>query len=143
MAAAGLGATQVVANGAPGEQQPSRACEAVDRHPHADAERVVNGAWAKGRETTEFFADGTYRVARCNSDGSLAVQQHVGPVRVPGGGTEMLVIAETRPFSGGRLVERSPLYGDPRDPAFIRLWERDRALILADVLSPTDSTGGR
>jgi hypothetical protein len=115
--------------------------------PSASASRVIDGHWLdarrSGRETTEFFAGGSYRVTRCGEDGRFVRSQTVAPVPIPSGGSALLPISEVRPTGlpqpDGRqlLVERSGIYPDPQDPRWARIWRADRQEILARVLPPT------
>ena len=105
--------------------------------------RVVNGAWttatgAPAGETTAFFAEGSYRVSRCDVNGALVVSQLVAPIPVPGGATSNLVVAETQPLSG--LGEWGTLISDwlpPDDPEFVATWPVHGQGYEAAVIPPT------
>lgn len=109
----------------------------------AQAQRVTsytNGVrTAGGTETTARYFDGSYRVAYCDLMGTLVVSQHVAPIPTPDG-VAMLVVAETKPVTGGELEVNQYLYGSATDPYVKQAWGRDKLQILANVIPPTTST---
>jgi hypothetical protein len=115
-----------------------RLLEDYDRDPPV---RVVNGVWVAatgaGGETTEFFADGSYRVSRCGLTGLLVVSQWVAPIEVPGG-IAMLVREETKPIgTAGDFGSLTSDWLPPSDPEFIATWPQYRDEYLAEVIPAT------
>jgi hypothetical protein len=84
------------------------------------------------REVTEFFADGAYRVSRCDPGGALTVWMSVGPIADPDLGTVAVPLTV-----GTRQSVVSFLAGDASDPEWAADWRAARAGWIAQVLPPT------
>jgi hypothetical protein len=89
-----------------------------------------------GFETTAWYTDGSYRVARCDTMAQLERSQLVQPVPVPTG-TAMLPTSEVERDESGRLVGWDAVYGLPEDLHVQEVWATQRELLLSDVLPPT------
>ena len=124
-----------------GGANPSTACD--DGTPRPRASRVVSRVnrpgVVRGPETTVRFDDGAYHVARCDALGHFVRAQTVEPVPVAGGGTAMLVTAESHPtVDGGAGVQTTYLdYAPPTDPAAARDWTEHKDKYLDNVIPPT------
>jgi hypothetical protein len=98
---------------------------------------VVRSEQGNRTEVTRHHGGGRYQVTRCDGSGDLIVSQLVAPVRVPGGGTSPVVLAETKPDGGGVLATRHIEYGDADEPVWAELWRRYGAQDRDAVIPPT------
>ena len=108
----------------------------------SDAVLIVNGAWTGGTQSTEYFEDGAYRVARCGPTGAFVSAQAVQDVEVPGGQLVPLPIGRTRLAADGDVIESAVIYPDPSDPIFVADWQLLGSTLRTSVLAP-DTVGGR
>lgn len=111
-----------------------------ERTTASDVVSWTHGARPDGVETTARYADGSYRVARCDTSGRLIRMQYVAPVSMPGE-VAMLVVADSAPdaMDPTELGTQHYTYGDPADPVVIAAWTSDRTQLLSQVLPPTPS----
>lgn len=90
------------------------------------------------RETTIFFAGGTYRVTRCDSFGRLLLSQLVGDVPVPNGAVARLPLQTASGGGSNAITVATPEYpDDPDAPDFAADWAEFGLAAQGDVIPPT------
>lgn len=99
--------------------------------------QTVPGTWAGGIEHTSVYADGRYRVTRCNPLGQLVIDQTNAPIPVPGGSTVALPITEVRPNDSETFRGVVSLYPPSTNSVFQQLWPDVRDDLVSSVIPPT------
>lgn len=84
-----------------------------------------------------FFDDGTYRVSRCRSDGTLQVSQLVGEIPVPDNAVARVPLDQYDGLGGLKINGYIPEYGSPDDPRWAAKWRALGAQATAAVIPPT------
>jgi hypothetical protein len=128
--AAAAGALLSVLGG--GSQALAATCESPASLVAPAAQRVESATTARGSETTEVFAPGTYRVSRCGADGRFVDGMTVGPIEDPTGRVMLVPLTVSTPTR-----TTSVLYADASDPRWTARVARRRDPDPV-VLAPTN-----
>lgn len=114
----------------------------VERDGYSDATTIVNGTWAGGIESTEYFDDANYRVTRCDAVGTVLQWQDDARMTVPDGTQQWLPIGSGTPTATGadgtiHYQASFATYSDPRDPVWASDWASGGSNLLASVIPGT------
>jgi len=112
-------------------------CAVPPRSTFAVTRTIRGSAPDGGREVTEIGHGGMYRVSRCDDNGALRFARVMAPIRVPGGGTEVVPVEDIKVQPDGTEVSLAALYGSPDDPRWVERWEASAERILDGVLPVT------
>lgn len=112
---------------------------AADPDVPSDAVVLVNGGWAGGTETTEYYSANEYNIARCTA-GKFVSGQHVMSVALPDGTTGRIPVSMTTAVLGGyRSVFWTNL--SPLDRGWATHWTTHGAAFRSRTLAPTKIAG--